>query len=195
MASVASPDADPIFALIEAHRAAAKLLDDVTAEQSRREQVLVEEGLGLTPFVTLTGVGGRPFIVYDHKQVDAYGSSLSEPLKARAHGAMDAAIDRHNAVYGDVEQLVNVATDREAAALQDFVWSVPTSMAGIRAMLAYSTEIMTAPSISTLTTLGPSSHQSRMPCWPYTRLPDLAVALKPAGSPRRVFLKVLRLTP
>jgi hypothetical protein len=78
---------DPIFALIEAHRSAAVAHSAACAEQTRREQVLIDEGIGLCPFVATVSVG-RPIIAHSHKQIADYADSLSEKAVAEAHTSL-----------------------------------------------------------------------------------------------------------
>jgi hypothetical protein len=53
MAALASSGVDPIFALIEDYRTAAKTADAAASEVSRREEMITQEGLGPYPVVCL----------------------------------------------------------------------------------------------------------------------------------------------
>ena len=73
MAALASPGVDPIFALIDEYRAAAKTLDAATSERSRREEMLIEQGLGLSPFISELDVWGpgpaQAVVAYKHEYI------------------------------------------------------------------------------------------------------------------------------
>jgi hypothetical protein len=62
--ALASTLADPTFALIEAHRAAEAAHVAACTEYSTREQVLIDEGIGHHPFVTMIISGGAPIVAY-----------------------------------------------------------------------------------------------------------------------------------
>jgi hypothetical protein len=49
MAPLASSDVDPIFSLIEEYRTAAKTAGTAASEVTRREEMLIEQGLGQAP--------------------------------------------------------------------------------------------------------------------------------------------------
>ncbi len=100
-ASLASGEADPIFAQIEAHRALAKEHAAACTEQSRREDILIDEGIGLCPFVTMVWQG-RPMVAHSHKQIDAY-DSISEKVRARAHAELDTTLACYHEVFGNIE--------------------------------------------------------------------------------------------
>jgi hypothetical protein len=53
MAVLASCDPDPIFALVEDYRTAAKTVAAAAAEVSRREEMMIEQGLGTYPVICL----------------------------------------------------------------------------------------------------------------------------------------------
>jgi len=58
LASLASSDVDPIIALIEEYRTVAKTTTAAASEHSRREGMLIEQGLGLSPFISVLDVSG-----------------------------------------------------------------------------------------------------------------------------------------
>jgi hypothetical protein len=74
MAAMASSDVDPIFSLIEEYRTAAKTVAAAASEVSRREAMLIEQGLGLSPFISVLDTSGprgpQPTLVYKHEYVD-----------------------------------------------------------------------------------------------------------------------------
>jgi hypothetical protein len=126
---------DPIFTLIETHRALAKEYAAACAEQSRREDILIDEGIGLCPFVTMVWQG-RPMVAHSHQQIDAY-DSISEKVRARAHAELDNTLARYHEVFGKIENDAGEIGDREIAALEDLVRCPPSSMVGLRALLSY----------------------------------------------------------
>jgi hypothetical protein len=135
-ASLASGGPDPIFALIETHRALAKEYAAACAEQSRREEILIDEGIGLSPFVVVVG-NGRPIVAYTHPQIDAFGDIITEQVKVRGHADLDRTLARYREVFGNIENEAGEIGDREIAALEDLVRCTPSSMVGLRALLSY----------------------------------------------------------
>ena len=134
-ASLASGEADPIFAQIEAHRALAKEHAAACTEQSRREDILIDEGIGLCPFVTMVWQG-RPMVAYSHKQIDAY-DSISEKVRARAHAELDTTLACYHEVFGNIENEAGEIGDAALDSFEDLIGTPPTTAAGIRALLAY----------------------------------------------------------
>jgi hypothetical protein len=140
MAALASSDVDPIFALIEAYRTAAKTAASAASEVSHREEMLIEQGLALSPFVTILNVNGRgnpqPTTVYTHEDIDRLlpAGRFSKP-NAEAHASLDAQIQRHKAIMGDSEDVLNAALDAETEALDELVWTPPKTIAGVLAFL------------------------------------------------------------
>jgi hypothetical protein len=45
------------------------------SEYSRRQQALIDEGIGLRPFTMLVSSQGQPIAVYTHAQIDTYGDA------------------------------------------------------------------------------------------------------------------------
>jgi len=105
ISAMVSSDVDPIIALIEEYRTAAKTVA-AAAEHSRREKALIELGFGLSPFISVLDVSGpgraQPMVVYKHEYVDRLlpPDRFSEP-NAAAHASLDAQIERHKAILGD----------------------------------------------------------------------------------------------
>jgi hypothetical protein len=149
MASLASSDVDPIIALIEEYRTAAKTTTAAVSEHSRREGMLIEQGLGLSPFISVLDVGGpggvRPMVVYDHGHIDRVlpPDRFSEP-NATAHASLDAKVQRHNAILGDSQDVVYAAMDVEREVLDTIVWTSATTIGGAVALLEFWSEIRKA---------------------------------------------------
>ncbi|WP_338827642.1 hypothetical protein [Bradyrhizobium sp. 27S5] len=79
--AVAAQQTDPIFALIEAHRATAKAYCDATAEYCRREQILVDEGIGRCHSRAALRLERRADVLGDAEDImDAAGDAASEAL-------------------------------------------------------------------------------------------------------------------
>jgi len=98
VASLAPSGGDPIFALIEEYRSTAKTLNAATSEHSRREGMLIEQGLGLSPFISVLDVRGpgpaQAVVAYKHEYIDRHipADRFSEP-NAAAHASLDAQIE------------------------------------------------------------------------------------------------------
>lgn len=140
MAPLASSEADPIFALIEEYRVAAKTTAAAASEVSRREEMLIEQGLGTYPVICVLDAAARgkpmPTMAYSQEQID----KLLPPgrfgkANAEARASLDVQIERHKAALGDSEDVLNSALDAETEALDILVWTPPTTVAGILALL------------------------------------------------------------
>jgi hypothetical protein len=138
VAALASGEPDPIFKEIEAHREAQEAHAAACHEQSRREDILIDEGIGLCPFVTMVWQG-RPMVAHSHKQIDAY-DCISEKVRTKAHAELDTTLTRYREDFGNIENesgdLGSVAVD----AFYDMISTPPTSIAGLRALLTYLSE-------------------------------------------------------
>jgi hypothetical protein len=149
LASLASSDVDPIIALIEEYRTVAKTTTAAASEHSRREGMLIEQGLGLSPFISVLDVSGpgaaHPMVVYDHGYVDRLlpPDRFSEP-NAAAHASLDAQVWRHNAIMGDSQHVMYAAMDVELEVLDTIVWTSATTIAGAVALLEFWSEIRKA---------------------------------------------------
>ena len=150
VAAVASSGVDPVFALIEGYRTAAKTVALAAGEGSRREGVLIEQGLGLVPFISVLEMrdgfcAKQPVMVYKRECVDDHiPPDLFGKLNADAHAALDAQFDRHKAIMGDSERVLYAAQDVETEALDEFVWTTPTTIAGALALLELLSELRRA---------------------------------------------------
>jgi hypothetical protein len=150
MAALAPSDVDPIFKLIDEYRSAAKAHGAAAAEHFAHEDTLIEQGLGLSPFISVlemrTGPGrAQPVTVYKHEYVDIHipPDRFSE-MNAAAHAELDAKIERHKAIEGDSEKALDAAMDAETEAVDALVWTPPTTIAGVLALLELLPELRRA---------------------------------------------------
>ena len=90
---------DPTFALIEAHRAAETAHVAACAEQDRREQILINEGIGLRPFTVMMDDNGHATVVYSHPHIDALWGAASERVRAKAHADSTASLARYDEIF------------------------------------------------------------------------------------------------
>ncbi|MCA1399369.1 hypothetical protein [Bradyrhizobium sp. BRP56] len=137
-AVAAAQGADPIFALIKAHREAAKVSREAAEEQCRREQILIDEGIGLSPFVVIMW-DGRPVTVHTHAQIDK-NTGATDRQRAEAHADLDTALSRYAEVFGEAENVADAAYKADCEALDRLLSTVPTSTAGLYALLSYLVE-------------------------------------------------------
>jgi hypothetical protein len=149
MAAPASSSVDPIFSLIEDYRTAAKTAAVAASELSSREEMLIEQGLGVSPFISVLDMsqfgGSRPVMVYKHECIDAHiPPDRFGELNADAHAALDAKIEQHKAILGDSEDVLIAAQDAETEARHDVVWTPPTTMAGVIELLELLPELRRA---------------------------------------------------
>jgi hypothetical protein len=140
MAAWAPCGVDPIFALIEEYRAAAKTFAAAASEHDRREEMLVEQGLGSDPFISVPDMsqfgGLRPVVVYKREYVDIHiPPDRFSKVNAAAHAELDAKMEQHKAILGDSEKVMYAAMDAETEAADTLVWTSPTTIAGVLALL------------------------------------------------------------
>ena len=136
-AALAMTADDPTFARIEAYRAADAAHVAACTEYSAREQVLIDEGIGHHPFVTMIISGGAPIVAYGHPHIDAYWGCSSEQVRAKAHADLDRAKGGHDEIMGNSEDEAGRLGDVAADALNELIFSVPTAALGARALLDY----------------------------------------------------------
>ena len=140
---------DPIFALIEDYQTAAKAVAAAASEVERREEMLIEQGLGPDPFISVLDASGprnpQPTTVYTHEHIDLLlpVDRFGKP-NAAAHTSLDAQIERHKAVVGDSEKVLYAAQDAETEAVDELVWTPPKTIAGVLALLELLPELRRA---------------------------------------------------
>jgi hypothetical protein len=146
MAVLVSSGVDPIFALIEEYLAAAKTVAAAASEVDRREEMLIEQGLGPDPFISVLDASGprkpKPTMVYMHDHIDLLlPVDRFSKRNAAAHASLEAQFDRHKAIVGDSERVLYAAQDAETEAVDSLIWTVPTTIAGVLALLELSPEL------------------------------------------------------
>ena len=148
MAAMASSGVDPIFALIEGHRAAVKTRAAAAAEVCRREGILMEQGIGLNPFISVLDVSGTyphpaPIVAYRHEYIDQLipADRFSE-ANSSAHASLDAQIERHKAIMGDSGDISFDAANAESEALDTIIWTGANTVGGAVALLEWWGDVM-----------------------------------------------------
>jgi hypothetical protein len=93
-----------------------------------------------------TGPGhAQPVTVYKREYVDVHlPPDQFSALNAAAHAELDAKIGQHKAIKGDSEDVLNAAQDVETEAVDDLVWTRPTTTAGVLALLELLPELRRA---------------------------------------------------
>ena len=119
MAALAPSNVGPIFSLIEDYRTAAKTVATAASELSRREEMLIEQGLGTYPVICVLDAAARgkpmPTMAYSQEQIDRllpperFSKANAE---AEAPASLDIQIERHKAALGDSEDVLNVPPRR-----------------------------------------------------------------------------------
>ena len=132
------PD-DPILSVLEKRGQTEKAYGAACAEQSRREGILITEGIGLRPFVTLVW-GGTPFLAYTHAQIDAHASAVADEVIALGHVELDAVLARYEAILGNAEDEAGKLGDIDMEAFDQLLDTVPTTALGLSKLLSYLTE-------------------------------------------------------
>jgi hypothetical protein len=78
----------------------------------------------------------RPVMLYKHEYVDTHTPpDRFRKVNAAAHASLDAKMEQHKAIMGDSEDVLNAAQDTETEALDALAWTVPTTVAGVLALL------------------------------------------------------------
>jgi hypothetical protein len=146
MAALAASEVDPIFALIEDYRAAAETVAAAASEVSRREEMLIEQGLGTYPVICVLDAAARgkpmPTMAYSHVHIDQLlPPDRFSKANAEAKAALDVQIERNKAAVGDSEDVLYAAQDAETEAVDTLIWTVPTTIAGVLALLELCPEL------------------------------------------------------
>ncbi|QDW38759.1 hypothetical protein FFI89_017375 [Bradyrhizobium sp. KBS0727] len=139
-AAVASGEPDPIFALIEDYRTAAAAVAAAASEVDRRDEMMIEQGLGPYPFISVLDASkpGKPTptLAYSHEHIDRLlPPDRFSKANAEAKTALDVQTEREKAIAGDSEKVMNAAMDAEAEALDTLGRTSPTTIAGVLALL------------------------------------------------------------
>jgi hypothetical protein len=86
-----------------------------------------------------------PTMVYTHEQIDQMlPPGRFSKANAEARASLDAQIERHKAMIGDSERVLWAAQDAETEALDTLIWTPPTTIAGVLALLELLPELRRA---------------------------------------------------
>src|SRR6266436_3060918 len=84
-------------------------------------------------------------MIYAHDQIDRHlPPDRFSKANAEARASLDAQIDRHNAIMGESESVLYAAQDAETEAVDILIWTVPTTIAGVLALLELLPELRRA---------------------------------------------------
>lgn len=140
---------DPIFAAIERYKVAARADDDAEADFARREKILLETVGQREPSIGVINLSGNPrgpgygqqVTAYSHEQIDALCPPDKFPDMNRLQRAFfDDLAKRHKEIMGDAERVRQDTTEPAHEALADLVETVPTTLAGILALVGWQRE-------------------------------------------------------
>ena len=152
---VAEPDL--IFAAIERYKAATEADDAAEADFARREKILLETVGQREPSISVINLSGNPrgpgygqqVTAYSHEQIDALCPPDKFPDMNRLQRAFfDDLARRHADIMGDAERVRQATAGPAYDALADLVETVPTTLAGILALLDWQRESIDADSQS-----------------------------------------------
>jgi hypothetical protein len=89
--------------------------------------------------------GSRPVVVYKHEYVDIHiPPDRFSKVNAAAHASLDAKMEQYKAIVGDSEKVMYAAMDAETEALDELIWTPPTTIAGVLALLELLPELRRA---------------------------------------------------
>jgi hypothetical protein len=150
-AANASPAAlDPIFAVIERHRVESRLYDEAIVDQSNLEETLPEE-ITRSPRVQI-GLRDRvnPWYLHSRHDIDLYlkrapDFASTPKIRARLHDEFDRDVAEIKAKQDQCGlTAAELRTEHLCNSCQKLAWAiattVPTSMAGVAAVLRYANE-------------------------------------------------------
>jgi hypothetical protein len=108
--------------------------------------MVTEQGLGSSPFISVSDMsqwgGGRPVVAYKHEYIDIHiPPDRFSKMNAAAHAKLDAEMEQHKAILGDSEKVMEAAMDVQDQPVDTLVWTVPTSIAGVLALLELCPEL------------------------------------------------------
>lgn len=148
-AAVIAPSVDPIFALIARHRAEEWAYTEAIMARDKLFETAPEEFM--RPVRVQFGMtdGRNPHYLYSHKQIEdclVAGSRHSPKIKAQLHAELDRdrfeiSARREEIGLPSAEERVEQLCD----SCQDLEWALantmPTSIAGVAALLRYANEV------------------------------------------------------
>jgi hypothetical protein len=137
--ALASSDADPVFDLIEQHKEARRALREAEAAHSLAEREMADGTL----FPRTVSIGNpysglpRP-VSTSHADIDTYTpADLFPQDNKREHEEMAAAIALRDARITPLEEAMDDAAIAEREIVEELVETVPTTIAGVLAMLKF----------------------------------------------------------
>uniref|UniRef100_UPI001BD07143 hypothetical protein n=1 Tax=Bradyrhizobium sp. dw_411 TaxID=2720082 RepID=UPI001BD07143 len=146
LAAIRNGQPDPIIAAIERYRAAAKVENDAEADFIRREKLLLDTVGQREPSIGVFNLAGsaqgpaygQQCTAYSHDQIDA----LCPPdrfgeMNRSHHEFFEGFVKRHEEIMGDAERVRQDASEPRFDALADLVETVPTTMAGVFALIEW----------------------------------------------------------
>jgi hypothetical protein len=123
--------ADRTSAMIEVHRAAEAAHMAACSAYSRRQQALIDEGIGLRPFTMLVSQG-QPIAVYTHAQIDACADAhIRAQEQPNAHIDLDRVLSRCDEVVGNSEEEAGRLGDVASDALYDLISMCPRRLSAL----------------------------------------------------------------
>jgi hypothetical protein len=148
MAALASSEVDPIFAFIARHRAEQQAYANACAVYGKLYEIVPDEFRRVGRVEWGMRAPGRPNYLHSHKEIDdclVAGNRHSPKIKAQLHAELDR--DRIEISAKREEVGLPAAEDRVEQlcdSCQELGWALantmPTSMAGVAAVLRYANE-------------------------------------------------------
>jgi hypothetical protein len=147
--SAALAPIDPIFAVIDRHRARSRAYDEAIGDQSKLEEILPEE-ITRSPRVQFGMKDGQPHYLYSHEHIDSQLEWMPDFARTpEIRARLQAELDRDIAeILAKQDECGLTAAELRSETLsyscQKLAWAiattVPTSMAGVAAVLRYANE-------------------------------------------------------
>jgi hypothetical protein len=147
--SAALAQIDPIFAVIERHRAESRAYDQAIGDQSKLEETLPEE-ITRSPRVQFGMKDGQPYYLHSHHDIDdrlEWMPDFARTPEIRARLYDEFGLDVAEILAKQDEcglAAAELRTEQLSYSCQKLAWAiattVPTSMAGVAAVLRYANE-------------------------------------------------------
>ncbi|MGF6308871.1 hypothetical protein ABIB82_002508 [Bradyrhizobium sp. i1.8.4] len=148
VAALARPEADPVFEVIARHRAEQQAYSDALVARDELGQIVPEEFQRPSGRVQWGMKAGKPHYLHSHEAIDdclVAGDRHSPEIKARLHAELDR--DRTE-LFATLEEIGVTDAEERVEQLCDLCWelgwtlanTMPTSLAGVAALLKYANE-------------------------------------------------------